>query len=89
MRTVWLSMVIALAGLLFLLAREDSAPPARPIATAGVATIAARVGALRGLRFRSRPVPQTVTPEQARRDAMKDYDRAYPTAQRRADEQML
>jgi hypothetical protein len=90
MRTVWLSMAIALAGLLVLLAREDSAPgPQRSTATADVATIAARVEALRGLRFRSRPLPQRVTPAQARREGLEDLDRSYPESRRRADEEVL
>jgi hypothetical protein len=90
MRTVWLSMAIALAGLLVLLAWEDTAPrPQRSTATADVATIAARVEALRGLRFRSRPVPQRVTPAQARREGLEDLDRSYPESRRRADEEVL
>jgi hypothetical protein len=89
MRTVSLSMAIALAGLVVLVELEDSAPPAQPVATADVATIAARVEALRGLRFRSRPVPQRVTPAQARREGLEDLDRSYPEARRRADEQAL
>jgi len=90
MRTVWLSMAIALAGLLVLLAREDSAPRRqRPAAAADVRTIAARVEALRGLRFRSRPVPQRVTPARARREGLEDLDRSYPESRRRADEEVL
>ena len=54
-----------------------------------VATIAARVEALRGLRFRSRPVPQRVSPAQARREGLEDLDRSYPEARRRADEEVL
>lgn len=89
MRTVWLSMAIALAGLLVLLVLEGPAPSATPAATADVATIATRVEALRGLRFRSRPVPQTVTPAQARREGLEDLDRSYPEARQRADEEVL
>jgi hypothetical protein len=89
MRTVWLSIAIALAGLLVLLALEDDSPSQRPAATADVATIATRVEALRGLRFRSRPVPQRVTPAQARREGLEDLDRSYSETRRRADEEVL
>jgi hypothetical protein len=89
MRTVWISMAIALAGLVVLLALENSSSPAQPVATADVATIAARVETLRDLRFRSRPVPQNVTPDQARREGLEDLDRSYPEARRRADEEVL
>jgi hypothetical protein len=89
MRTVWLSMAIALVGLLVLLAREGSTPSAEPAASADVATIAARVETLRGLRFRTRPVPQQVTQAQARREGLEDLDRSYPEARRRADEEVL
>jgi hypothetical protein len=54
-----------------------------------VSTIAARVEALRGLRFDSRPVPQTVSPAQARREGLEDLDRSYPEARRKADEEVL
>ena len=90
MRVVWLSLGIALAGLLGLLAlegREAPAPAAAP--AADVATIAARVEALRDLRFASRPVPQSVSPAQARREGLEDLDRSYPEARRRADEEVL
>jgi hypothetical protein len=87
MRTVWLSMAIALAGLVVLLALEDHSPSAPP--TADVATIATRVEGLRGLQFRSRPVPQRVTPAEARREGLEDLDRSYPETRRRADEEVL
>ena len=59
-------------------------PPAAP-----VATIARRVEALRGLRFRRPPEPVTVTAAQARREGLADLDRTYPPARRRADEEVL
>ena len=59
-------------------------PPAAP-----VATIARRVEALRGLRFRRLPEPVTVTAAQARREGLADLDRTYPPARRRADEEVL
>src|SRR5687768_16163328 len=91
MRAVWLSMGIVLAGLLGLLALEGGGEAqeraARPAAS--VATIAARVEGLRGLRFDSRPVPQRVSPQQARREGLEDLDRAYPAARRKADDEVL
>jgi hypothetical protein len=63
---------------------EDAAPAARP--AADVATIAARVERLRGLRFDAEPRPETVTPEQATEEGLADLDRAYPRAARAADE---
>ena len=79
-------MLVALVGVLAL---KGPAPRARPAAGADVATIAARVETLRDLRFRSRPVPQEVTPAQARRDGLAELDRSYSAAQRGADEEML
>src|SRR3954466_6962509 len=90
MREVWVSIGIVLAGLLVLLvlrgepAEKRSAEPAVP-----VSRIAARVEKLRGLRFTERPVPQTVSPAQARREGLEDLDRSYPEARRRADEEVL
>jgi hypothetical protein len=90
MRAVWLSMGIVLAGLLGLLALERGSPPARaPERSADVSTIAARVEVLRNLKFRSRPVPQRVSPAVARREGLDDLDRSYPEARRRADEEVL
>jgi hypothetical protein len=90
MRAVWLSMGIVLAGLLGLLALEGGPPPARaPERAADVSTIAARVEVLRALKFRSRPIPQRVSPAVARREGLEDLDRSYPAARRRADEEVL
>ena len=54
-----------------------------------VATIAARVEALRGLKFREQPVPVRVSAAQARAEGLSDLDRSYPEARRRADEEVL
>jgi hypothetical protein len=62
--------------------------PAEPEASTPVATIAARVEALRGLRFETDPVPVRVTADQATREGLADLDRAYPPAARRADEDL-
>ena len=89
MRIVLLAIAILFVALVGVLALEGPAPRARPAAGADVATIAARVESLRDLRFRSRPVPQEVTPAQARRDGLADLDRSYSAAQRGADEEVL
>jgi hypothetical protein len=56
---------------------------------APIGTIESRVERLRGLRFESRPVPQTVSPAQARREGLADLDRSYPRRRRLADEEVL
>ena len=90
MRTLWAAFAIVLAGLVGLLVLEGDDPPSRPVAkAASVATIASRVEVLRDLRFGSRPVPQSVSPAQARREGLEDLDRSYPEARRRADEEVL
>src|SRR5919202_6508743 len=69
---------------------REAAPPAPPAArVAPVAVIAARVEALRGLRFREVPRAVAVTPAQAEREGLEDLDRSYPPARRRADEEVL
>jgi hypothetical protein len=90
MREVWAAIGTILAGLLVLLALEGepSKPPAAAPAVP-VSTIAARVQTLRGLRFDSRPVPQAVSPAQARREGLEDLDRSYPESRRKADEEVL
>lgn len=61
---------------------------AATVTPAHVALIERRVEALRGLRF-VRPVPvAVVSPAQARRDGLADYDR-QPAAQQRADAELL
>jgi hypothetical protein len=54
--------------------------------TTSVATIAKRVEAVRGLRYRSIPKPQHVTAQQATHDGLADLDRRYPPEARHADE---
>jgi hypothetical protein len=89
MRTAWLSMGIVLAGLVALLLVGGSSKQARPSRDASVAVLARRVEALRGLRFRTVPVPARVSATQARREGLADYDRSYPAARRRPDEAVL
>ena len=83
-------MAIVLAGLVGLLCLEGGGQPeTTPAPQADVATIAARVEALRGLKFEERPVPERVSSEQARREGLSDLDRSYPEARRKADEEIL
>jgi hypothetical protein len=64
--------------------RAPQTAPATPIAT-----LERRVEAIRGLRFRTLPRPQEVSPATARREGLEDFDRSYPPARRRADEEVL
>ena len=89
--TVALVLLAILVGAGFAL---DSGEPergaARPCDPATpIATLEARVEAIRGLRFRTPPKPAEVSPAQAQRDGLEDLDRSYPAAQRRADEEVL
>jgi hypothetical protein len=81
----WLVVLALLVPLAFLTGSEDEA---RTPALAPVETIARRVEALRELRFTELPVPLRVTPEQAREEALADFDAQYPAAQRRRDEKL-
>ena len=89
MRTAFTAIAIVLAALIALALLEggDSTEPQsrRP----DVATIAARVEAIRGLRFRERPVPVRVSAAQAREEGLAALDRAYPERRLRADEEIL
>jgi hypothetical protein len=90
MGEVWAAIGVVLAGLLVLLVLEKEPSAPRPATrAASVQTIAARVEAVRGLRFRSQPVPQAVSPAQARREGLEDLDRSYPESRRKADEEVL
>jgi hypothetical protein len=59
---------------------------ARKAGLTPVATIAARVQTLRGLRYSELPRPREVTARQAARDGLADLDSGYPAAARHADE---
>jgi hypothetical protein len=92
---VALVLLVVLLGAGFAFDDGGSGGGAKPAATpaaekpAPVSTIAARVEAIRGLRFETPPRPAEVSPAQARRDGLEDLDRSYPAAQRRADEEVL
>jgi hypothetical protein len=73
------------------IAFEDEDAPAAPEASAPrpaapVDEIARRVEDLRDLRFKQLPNPVTVTPAQAKDEALDDLDTRYPPKRRRADE---
>jgi hypothetical protein len=76
-------IVFALLAGVAALTWEDDPPPGR---VTPLAVVAERVEALRGLRFRERPAPLRVSPEQVRREGLADLDRSYPAARRHADE---
>jgi hypothetical protein len=89
MRTPFTIIAVLIAALLGLWAltegeQESTAAPA----AASVDVIARRVEALRSLRFKRLPTPVTVTPRQAAQEGLADFDRHYPPARRRADEQI-
>jgi hypothetical protein len=83
---VAIALVLAGAALVF---DGGDAEPAGTLRPDPVARIAARVEALRGLRFTERPVPLRVSPARARREALTALDHDYPPARRRADAEVL
>ena len=88
---VILAVLVLLIGVSVATGWDEDAGRSNPAATriAPIGTIEARLERLRGLRFTTRPVPQTVTPAQARREGLADLDRSYPTSRRLADEEVL
>jgi len=67
----------------------SAAPRAQAVSPAHVRLIERRVQELRGLRFKH-PVPvAVVSPAQARRDGLADFDRGESLAQRRIGEELL
>jgi hypothetical protein len=64
----------------------DKRPDAAAAPTAPVATIARRVEAIRGLRYRSVPKPLRISAVQARREGAADFERGEPPAAQRAEE---
>jgi hypothetical protein len=87
-----LALVVVLAVGAVVLGREgsDSAfPRAGTVSPAHIRLVERRVEALRDLRFR-RPVPvAVVSPAQARRQGLADFDRGQPLARRRTNEELL
>jgi hypothetical protein len=68
-----------------------SAPAPQPTRAPStpVRLVARRVERIRGLRFDRIPRVRRVTPAQAARAGLADFDRSYPVARRHADEAML
>ena len=91
--TVALVLLAILVGAGFAFDGDDPAPaapkPPKAEPAAPVATIEERVERIRALRFETRPRPQVVSPEQAKREGLEDLDRSYPAARRHADEELL
>jgi hypothetical protein len=90
MRTPLVVMVVigvALYGVWLLTDGGDA--PAKAERRAPVPVIAKRVEALRGLRYTSIPKPLAVSPKQAEREGLADFDRSYPPPRRHADEEVL
>ena len=84
--TVIAVLVVLLLGGWIAFHEEESPAPQAEKPAAPVDEIARRVEALRELRFKELPDPVTVTPAQAKDEALHDLDRRYPVARRRADE---
>lgn len=93
MRTPLVIMVVLAAALLGLDAitssGSSSKPPPPPRRATPVATIARRVEAIRHLRYRRLPVPERVSPAQARADGLADFDRSEPPRRRAGEEEVL
>src|SRR5439155_20546002 len=81
-------LFVALLGLDAAFGGGKSAERAGP-RVAPVPVIARRVEAIRGLRYARLPRAQAVTPAQARRDGLADFDRSSPREQQLADEEGL
>ena len=68
---------------------ESSQPRAELPSRERVARIERDVERIRGLEFKRAIKPKVVTPEVARREALRDVDKSYPAKVRRADEELL
>jgi hypothetical protein len=88
--TVALVLLVLLLGAGFAFDSSDSEQPAAKAEPATpIATLERRVEQIRDLRFKTLPKPQEVSPRQARREGLEDFDRSYPPARRHADEEVL
>jgi hypothetical protein len=87
--TVALVLLAILLGAGFALDSDESKPKPKPAAALPIATLEARVEAIRQLRFRTLPKPAEVSAKQAQRDGLEDLDRSYPAERRHADEEVL
>jgi hypothetical protein len=87
--TVALVLLAMLLGAGFAFDSDDTASKPKAAPGLPIATLEARVEAIRQLRFRSLPKPAEVSPAQAQRDGLEDLDRSYPASRRHADEEVL
>ena len=87
--TVALVLLAILLGAGFAFDSSDRPAPRPAARSLPIATLEARVEAIRRLRFRSLPKPAEVSPAQAKRDGLEDLDRSYPASRRHADEEVL
>jgi hypothetical protein len=88
--TVCLVLLALLLGAGFAFDSDEPAKPApKPAPALPIATLEARVEAIRDLRFRELPKPGEVSPAEAQRDGLEDLDRSYPEGKRHADEELL
>jgi hypothetical protein len=88
--TVALVLLALLLGAGFAFDSGAEEKPAAKVAPATpIAVLERRVEQIRDLRFETLPKPQEVTPKQAQREGLEDFDRSYPPAQRHADEEVL
>jgi hypothetical protein len=85
--TVALVLLAILLGAGF--AFDSGEPAPKPARSLPIATLEARVEAIRSLRFRSLPKPAEVSAAEAKRDGLEDLDRSYPADRRHADEEVL
>ena len=69
--------------------KDEKKAAAMPVPATPIATLERRVEQIRDLRFETLPKPEEVSPQQARREGLEDFDRSYPPARRRADEEVL
>ena len=76
-------------GVLFGGDKDENAGPAAEPAPPVVERVARRVEHLRELRFKEIPEVHTVSPAEAREEALALLDKEYPAEQRRNDEQVL
>jgi len=88
--TVCLVLLALFLGFGFACDGNDEKPAAaKPVPATPIATLERRVEQIRDLRFETLPKPEEVSPRQARREGLEDFDRSYPPARRRADEEVL
>ena len=85
---VCLALLIALLAGDLALGGGSSRSAAGGGKVAPVETIARRVEAIRGLKFKTLPKPKRVSAAQAKSEGLRDLDRSYPAARRRADEEL-